>query len=185
MAHPRFSLWGQFRRISSAALAVTLITPGSSHAQAIYLDFSSNGGNSSGYWSLSATDGDFYQAGSILVATDGGVVNSNSPANENWGWGDSRDCDGFGCGGPIVHLTTVTFVGDINLVDFFDFGKVTILQNDGGMTFTADKGLSRTFAAGDIWPQNIRLDRDFRSADPQSSKPVSIASEQQHTLCVH
>ena len=35
-------------------------------------------------------------------------------------------------------------------LDTFDFLKVTILQNDGGMTFTADGGLSTTFAAGDF-----------------------------------
>ena len=140
MSHSSFALWRQFQKALIAVLAATVLTPGLSHAVTV-LDFSS------GTWDLPATNGDFYRQQSFLVATNNNIVDPNSPANGTWGWGDSRGCGGLGCGGTIQNLTTVTFNDGL---DTFDFLKVTVLQNDGGMTFTADGGLSTTFAAGDI-----------------------------------
>jgi hypothetical protein len=130
------------RRLAAwlAALALTLLMTGPSAALTV-LDFSS------GTWDLAATNGDFHSQASFLVATDDGAVDPNSPADGTWGWGDSRSCDAFGCGAPLVHLATVTFNQGL---DFFDFLRVTILENPGGMTFTADGGLSMTFPSGDI-----------------------------------
>ena len=138
--YPSFALLGRYQKGFVAVLAATVLTPGLGHTATV-LDFSS------GTWDLPATNGDFYRQQSFLIATDNGIVDPNGPANGTWGWGDTRSCSGFGCGGAVPHLTTVTFNDGL---DTFDFLKVTILQNNGGMTFTADGGLSTTFAAGDF-----------------------------------
>ena len=78
-----FALWGRLQKSFMAVLVATVLTPGLAHAVTV-IDFSS------GAWDLPATSGDFYRQQSFLVATDNGIVDRNSPANGNWGWGDTR-----------------------------------------------------------------------------------------------
>lgn len=117
--------------------AISLCVPATSWATNI--DFSS------GTWNLAAANSDSYAQNLFLVSTANGAVDPNSPANGTWGWGNHTVCT-IGCG-TTTNTTTVTYNQGL---DFFDFLKVTILENDAGMTFTADGGHSITFAAGDV-----------------------------------